>query len=85
MTANIFTARLDPADGPARLKLALASDPDPMPVERVHPNEAAEVAAIRSYRTVIRGTENQIVRGDLHRHTEFSWGFERGDGGRIGI
>ncbi len=73
VTANIFTARLDPADGPARLKLALASDPDPMPVERVHPNEAAEVAAIRSYRTVIRGTENQIVRGDLHRHTEFSW------------
>ena len=39
----------------------------------VHPDESVEVAAIRSNRTSSRGAEYRIVRGDLHRHTEFSW------------
>jgi hypothetical protein len=43
-----------------------------------HPNEAADVKAIRSYRTRIDGKELRIVRGDFHRHTELSW-----DGGGV--
>ena len=39
----------------------------------VHPTEREDIKTIQSYRTSIRGTENRIVRGDLHRHTEFSW------------
>jgi hypothetical protein len=42
-------------------------------VSTVHTNEASEIAGIRAYRTSIGGTENRIVRGDFHRHTEFSW------------
>ena len=50
----------------------------PPPPERVaaargHINEAADVAAIRAYRTRIAGRPVGIVRGDLHRHTELSW------------
>lgn len=41
--------------------------------EPVHPRESQEVAAVRAYRTFIRGQEYRILRGDLHRHTEFSW------------
>lgn len=71
--ANILTARLNPARGPAQLKLVPAGVQDPITVEPVHPRESADVAAIRSHRTYIRGSENRILRGDLHRHTEFSW------------
>ncbi|MDA2924072.1 hypothetical protein MYX65_05345 [Acidobacteria bacterium AH-259-L09] len=38
----------------------------------VHPNEARDVSVIRNYRTRAAGKSLQIVRGDLHRHTEFS-------------
>ncbi len=38
-----------------------------------HGDEAGDVEAIRSYRTEVDGVKCGIVRGDLHRHTEFSW------------
>ena len=38
-----------------------------------HPNEVADVKAIRDYRTKINGKDLRIVRGDFHRHTELSW------------
>lgn len=37
-----------------------------------HPNENADVTRIRAYRVKINGKTYQIVRGDLHRHTELS-------------
>lgn len=37
-----------------------------------HPDEAAEVAAVRDYRVRIGGETYKIVRGDLHRHSEIS-------------
>ena len=71
--ANILAGRLGPADGPVSLELVPSAPGDPTPSASVHPRESADVAAIRAYRTSIRGTENRIVRGDLHRHSEFSW------------
>ena len=71
--ANVHTALLDPSDSPLPLKLVPASAPDPVEVVAVHPREREEVAAIRSHRTDIGGKEYRILRGDLHRHTEFSW------------
>ena len=71
--ANILAARLEPADGPVSLELVLSDPIDPAPVPPVHPRESEEVAAVRAYRTSVRGTEHRIVRGDLHRHSEFSW------------
>jgi hypothetical protein len=44
-----------------------------------HPNEAADVARIRSYRATVGGNTWRIARGDIHRHTDLSW-----DGNRDG-
>lgn len=38
----------------------------------VHPNEAADTAAIRAYRYEAGGKTYRILRGDLHRHTDIS-------------
>ena len=38
----------------------------------VHPNEEQDVRAIRNHRVSLGGEQLQIVRGDLHRHTELS-------------
>ena len=38
----------------------------------VHPNEAADTQAIRSYRYETGGKRYRILRGDLHRHTDIS-------------
>ncbi len=38
----------------------------------VHPNEEADVRAIRNHRMELGGETLRIVRGDLHRHTELS-------------
>ncbi len=73
VTANILTARLQSVKGPVAMALEPAKPPRGVESVPVHPRESDDVAAIRSYRTTIRGSEHQIVRGDLHRHTEFSW------------
>lgn len=38
----------------------------------VHPNEPANVTAIRGYRYQVGGKSYRILRGDLHRHTDIS-------------
>jgi len=43
--------------------------------------EADQVAAIRKHRIEIDGKPHQIVRGDLHRHTELSWDVGPGNDG----
>lgn len=42
-------------------------------VQMAHPNEEADVKAIRAYRTRVNNKDLRIVRGDFHRHTELSW------------
>lgn len=49
------------------------------PKPPVHPNEAAQVARIRSYEVKRAGKTYHIYRGDLHRHTDIS-GDGVGDG-----
>lgn len=43
--------------------------------------EAKQVAAIRAHRTKLGNQEHQIVRGDMHRHTEMSWDVGPGNDG----
>lgn len=38
----------------------------------VHPNESADVARMRDYRVEIGGKSLRLLRGEFHRHTEFS-------------
>lgn len=45
------------------------------------PREDEQVAAVRAYRATIDGQPHQIVRGDMHRHTEMSWDVGPGNDG----
>ena len=38
-----------------------------------HADEAGDLRAIRAYTATIGGKPHHIMRGDFHRHTEFSW------------
>ncbi len=67
---------VDSAAAEARLE-AFNDPPDGSPP--VHPHEAEHVRRIRAYRTTADGATLQILRGDLHRHTEIS-GDGAGDG-----
>ena len=73
LVGNVYAARI-PLPGPPRV-VELGEEPDVEPLEAlpVHPDEVQDVRTIRAYRSFIHGVEKQIVRGDLHRHTEFSW------------
>jgi hypothetical protein len=44
----------------------------PLLIQAVHPSEARDVDAIRSYRYETPGRKYRILRGDLHRHTDIS-------------
>ena len=57
--------------------------PEEMEVKAWHPNEAADLDAMRGYRTTIHGRPVQIVRGDFHRHTELSWDGGGGNDGNL--
>jgi len=59
-----------------------APEPAPEPAEGKlgrHGAEPVDLHAIRTYRARVGNADCQIVRGDLHRHTELSW-----DGGGTG-
>jgi hypothetical protein len=50
----------------------LAGLPQPTTAPPVHPNEPADVDAIRKYRYQVGDKTYRILRGDLHRHTDIS-------------
>lgn len=55
----------EPVLGPAR-------DPAGQPAPPVHPNEAQDIARLRSYPITSNGKTYHLYRGDFHRHTELS-------------
>lgn len=67
------------APAPALEPLALEA----VEVKAWHPNEAADLDAMRGYRTSVHGRPVQIVRGDFHRHTELSWDGGGGNDGSL--
>ena len=73
LVGNIYGARLEGSTDRRTLKLTDWREPDPDSVTVVHPHEKQDIEVIRSYRTFIHGAEHRIVRGEFHRHTEFSW------------
>lgn len=79
MYAHIAKPEFDPHPP----ELTRYEPPEP-PVGRPRWNSSREqqqVAAIRDYRVTINGVPHQIVRGDLHRHTELSWDVGPGNDG----
>jgi uncharacterized protein DUF3604 len=84
---DVFAARFDAA-GAVSTSL-VAYKPEPITAETVHDDETADVARMRGYRYESGGKTYKIHRGDMHRHTEFSWdGYNDGsleDAYRYGI
>ena len=70
---DVFMARM-PIRGTSAPPPALKPY-SPVPVEApvVHQDEPDDLARIRRYEYVVDGTRYRIFRGDMHRHTEFSW------------
>ena len=68
---NVYAGRFEPDGQPGILTGAPVEPPFP---ERApgHADEPADVARVRGWRTRVGGQELQILRGDTHRHTEFS-------------
>lgn len=67
-----WAGRLEPL-GAAPAPALTAFRNEEVEVKPWHPNEAADLDAIRGYRTTVHGRQVRIVRGDFHRHTELSW------------
>ena len=72
VAGNIYAARIPMKSSSAAAELKAWEAPEELETAPVHPNEADDVATIRSYRSFVHGVENRIVRGDFHRHTELS-------------
>jgi hypothetical protein len=71
-------AAIPPGPASARPEL-VAFVPSSENLAASHPLEVVDIARVRSYRTRVGAATMQVVRGDLHRHTDLSW-----DGNRDG-
>ncbi len=67
-------ARATQAPAPALKAYAPQAIEAPIaPVAPVHPEEPQDLARIRGYEYIVDDERYRIFRGDMHRHTEFSW------------
>ena len=71
--SDIFEARLRAGNAYSESALEAVDPVAPARLRaRVHPNEAAQVSAIREMRVQAGGRTLRFLRGEFHRHTEFS-------------
>jgi len=69
---DLFATILYPTGSTHPLEL-VADAPTPEPkVPVVHPNETADVARLREARLEVDGKKLQYLRGEFHRHTEYT-------------
>jgi hypothetical protein len=71
---DLFSAVLPAGSQAAAAELeALPADTDAEPrVNTVHPNEAADIAALREFRFWHQNKSLRLLRGEFHRHTEYT-------------
>jgi hypothetical protein len=69
---DLFAAILSPEGATQPLQLVDAAAPAEAKVKPVHPDEAADVARLREFRLESDGKTLRLLRGEFHRHTEFS-------------
>ena len=69
---NVYAAHIPLQGAPGVPLLQEEKAAERIEAAQGHLDEPGDVEAIRSYRTFVGGVEQRIVRGDFHRHTEFS-------------
>ena len=75
---DLYAARLAAASAPSTTPRLVDDPPSPAAsLASVHPEEASDIAKLRGYRVEVGGKALRPLRGEFHRHTEFS---SHGDG-----
>jgi hypothetical protein len=69
---DLFAALLKPFGKTAPLKLAAVRPAPRTNVAVVHPHETADVKRMRDHRLTVGGKKLRLIRGEFHRHTEYS-------------
>ncbi len=70
---DLYSAFLMPESPASKApELAAVFKAPPAKVPQVHPNELADVARVRGFRVEAGGKTLRLLRGEFHRHTEFS-------------
>jgi hypothetical protein len=70
---DLFATRLGPEGTAARVPDLEDATPAPEATRKtVHPNEREDVARIRGYRIEHGGKSLRLLRGEFHRHTEYT-------------
>jgi hypothetical protein len=69
---DLYLTLLDASAPAGEPRLADAEESPPPEVEPVHPNENEDIARLRDFRLTVGGKELRPVRGEFHRHTEFT-------------
>ena len=70
---DVFMARMPVRDAQAPEPSLKPYSPGQLEAPVVHPGEPGDLTRIRGYEYVLDGERYRILRGDMHRHTEFSW------------
>ncbi len=68
---DLYVTLLETPDA-AETELKDAVEPPRASLPAVHPNEAEDMARLRGYRLTYGGKELRLLRGEFHRHTEFT-------------
>ena len=71
--SDIFYSELSLPNAPTRPALKNVNPNEPRTAPRsVHPNETEDIARMRAARIEVGGKQLKYLRGEFHRHTEFS-------------
>jgi hypothetical protein len=69
---DLYLTLLDGSAAAGEPRLADVEETPPSEVDPVHPAENEDVARIRDFRLTVGGKELRPLRGEFHRHTEFT-------------
>ena len=69
---DLFAVVFAPAAQTVAPEFTALPPPSTAAVPTVHPHEERDVARLRGYRFEVGGKPHRVVRGEFHRHTEFT-------------
>jgi hypothetical protein len=69
---DLYSTILRPSSDTVEPQLAPDKPAPAAQVDTVHPNEAEDIARLRAHRVTYGGKELRLLRGEFHRHTEYT-------------